>query len=248
MFLSMLTTSSSPVLFPKGLPHCSTLCTKFAIKDLDLLHFFLGMEATTTPARLILSQQPYILDLLHKSNMTNTKPVKTPMSTAHALSLLSGDPLTEPISYRSLIGALQYPSPVLISHLLLPILISPLWYLKFTISYGLLPAASLLPFSKPSQMPTRLAVLMNENLQAVSVFFSAPISFHGPPTNNGQSPAPVLNQNIAPLLPSPQNSFGFNLYFMTLVFIFLHHLPYGVTTSGSPTSPPTPPSMLGPNT
>jgi hypothetical protein len=85
------------ILFTSSLPQGTTsllhsLCTKFAIKDLDLLHFFLGMEATTTPARLILSQQPYILDLLHKSNMTDTKPVKTPMSTAHALSLLSVTP------------------------------------------------------------------------------------------------------------------------------------------------------------
>lgn len=66
------------------------------------------MEATYTPDGLILSQQRYILDLLQKSNMSEAKPVKTPMSTAHALSLLSGDPLNNPSLYRSLVGALQY--------------------------------------------------------------------------------------------------------------------------------------------
>jgi hypothetical protein len=66
------------------------------------------MEATSTPDGLILSQQRYILDLLQKSNMSEAKPIKTPMSTAHALSLLSGDPLTNPSPYRSLVGALQY--------------------------------------------------------------------------------------------------------------------------------------------
>jgi hypothetical protein len=66
------------------------------------------MEATTTPDGLILSQRRYILDLLQKSNMSKAKPVKAPMSTAHALSLLSGDPFIDLSPYHSLVGALQY--------------------------------------------------------------------------------------------------------------------------------------------
>jgi hypothetical protein len=41
-----------------------SLRVDFAIKDLGPLYYFLGMEATTTPDGLILSQQRYILDLL----------------------------------------------------------------------------------------------------------------------------------------------------------------------------------------
>jgi hypothetical protein len=83
-----------------------SLCIGFAIKDLGPHHYFLDMEATTTPDGLILSQQCYILDLLQKSNMTKAKPVKNPMSTTYALSLLSGDPLIDPSPYHSLVGAL----------------------------------------------------------------------------------------------------------------------------------------------
>jgi hypothetical protein len=80
----------------------------FAIKDLSPFHFFLGMEAISTPNELILSQQRYILDVFLKSNMSDVKPIKSPMPSTHTLSLLSGDPLNDPSSYRSLIGALQY--------------------------------------------------------------------------------------------------------------------------------------------
>jgi len=101
------------ILITSSLPQGTTtliqsLRAEFAIKDLGPLHYFLGMEATYTLDGLILSQQRYILDLLQKSNMSEAKPVKTPMSTAHALSLLSSDPLTDPSPYRSLVGALQY--------------------------------------------------------------------------------------------------------------------------------------------
>jgi hypothetical protein len=101
------------ILITSSTPHGTTsllqsLQVDFAIKDLGPLHFFLGMEAISTPDRLILSQQRYILDLLRKSNMSDAKPVKSPISIAHTLSLLSGDPLNDPSSYRSLVGALQY--------------------------------------------------------------------------------------------------------------------------------------------
>jgi hypothetical protein len=112
------------------------------------------MEAIFTPNGIILSQQHYILDLLCKSNMSDAKPVKSPMSTTHTLSLLSGDPLNDPSSYRSLVGALQYLSltrPDISfavnkvsqfmhrpTSLHLQAVKRILRYLKFTISYGLL--------------------------------------------------------------------------------------------------------------
>jgi hypothetical protein len=112
------------------------------------------MEATSTPEGLILSQQRYILDLLKKSNMSEAKPIKTPMSTAHTLSLLSGDPLLDPSLYRSLVGALQYlsltrPNMSFAVNKVSQFMHRPtslhlqtvkciLKYLKSTISYGLL--------------------------------------------------------------------------------------------------------------
>jgi hypothetical protein len=130
-----------------------SLRVDFAIKDLGPLHFFLGMEAISTFDGIILSQQRYILDLFHKSNMSEAKPVKTPMSTAHALTLLSGDTLIDPSPYRSLVSALQYLSltqPDISfavnkvsqfmhrpTSLHLQAVKRILRYLKFTISYGL---------------------------------------------------------------------------------------------------------------
>jgi hypothetical protein len=101
------------ILITSSQPHGTTdllnsLCAEFAIKDLGPLHFFLGMEAITTLDGLLLSQQHYILDLLKKSDMSEAKPIKTPMSTAHTLSLFNGDPLPDPSTYRSLVGTLQY--------------------------------------------------------------------------------------------------------------------------------------------
>ena len=131
-----------------------SLRSDFAIKDLGNLHYFLGMEAISTSDGIILSQQRYILDLLRKSNMLEAKPVKTPMSTAHTLTLLSGDTLTDPSSYRSLVGALQYlaltrPDISFAVNKVSQFMHRPtslhlqavkriLRYLKFTISYGLL--------------------------------------------------------------------------------------------------------------
>jgi hypothetical protein len=101
----ILITSSQPLGTTDLL---NSLRAEFAIKDLGPLHFFLGMEAIPTLDGLLLSQQCYILDLLKKSNMYEAKPIKTPMSTAHTLSLFNGDPLPDPSTYRSLVGTLQY--------------------------------------------------------------------------------------------------------------------------------------------
>lgn len=39
----------------------------FAIKDVDSLNFLLGIEAVHSSGKLLLSQQPYILDILNRS-------------------------------------------------------------------------------------------------------------------------------------------------------------------------------------
>jgi hypothetical protein len=187
----ILTTSS----LPQGtIALIQSLRAEFAIKDLGPLHYFLEMEAISTPDGLILSQQQYILDLLQKSNMSEAKPFKTPMSTAHALSLLSGDPLPDPFPYRSLVGALQYLSltrPDISfavnkvsqfmhrpTSLHLQAVKHILRYLKSTISYSLLlraysfDAPPLTP-SKPTQTLTGLAALTTESLLEVFVSFLA---------------------------------------------------------------------------
>lgn len=84
------------------------LADRFSVKDAEDLNYFLGIEAHRTQQGLHLSQRKYILDLLHKYDMTNAKPVTTPMASTPKLHLHSGTPLADPTKYRRLIGSLQY--------------------------------------------------------------------------------------------------------------------------------------------
>uniref|UniRef100_A0A803Q1K7 Reverse transcriptase Ty1/copia-type domain-containing protein n=1 Tax=Cannabis sativa TaxID=3483 RepID=A0A803Q1K7_CANSA len=85
----------------------SFLNTKFVVKDLGSLYFFLGIQVHRSTSGLHLSQTKYVFDLLTKTQLLNLKLVTTPMALTH-LSLYDGEPHTDVISYRSLIGALQY--------------------------------------------------------------------------------------------------------------------------------------------
>lgn len=84
------------------------LAGRFSVKDAEQLNYFLGIEAHRTTQGLHLSQRKYILDLLHKYDMTNAKPVTTPMASSPKLHLHSGTPLVDATKYRRLIGSLQY--------------------------------------------------------------------------------------------------------------------------------------------
>ncbi|XP_019096396.1 PREDICTED: uncharacterized protein LOC109130803 [Camelina sativa] len=84
------------------------LSTRFSLKAPTELRYFLGVEATRTPQGLHLMQKRYILDLLVKTNMYDSKPVSTPMSLKPKLSLSSGNLFDDPTKYRMVLGSLQY--------------------------------------------------------------------------------------------------------------------------------------------
>ncbi|KAL5718487.1 hypothetical protein ACHQM5_011385 [Ranunculus cassubicifolius] len=86
----------------------STLQKEFALKDLGALSLFLGVEATSVPNGLFLSQRRYIEDLLERANMQGAKPVSTPFSTSIDIHPTGGTLLSNPTHYRSLVGGLQY--------------------------------------------------------------------------------------------------------------------------------------------
>ncbi|KAL4591551.1 hypothetical protein LXL04_004520 [Taraxacum kok-saghyz] len=85
-----------------------TLASRFSLKDLGNLSYFLGVEVLPHNSGLFLSQAKYILDLLSKANMNECKPATTPMSTSTHLHPTDGPLLPNPKDYRSLVGALQY--------------------------------------------------------------------------------------------------------------------------------------------
>ncbi|XP_019059512.1 PREDICTED: uncharacterized protein LOC109117180 [Tarenaya hassleriana] len=73
----------------------TSLAARFSLKDLGLLSFFLGIEASRSAKGLFLCQCKYISDLLHRNNMHDAKAVSTPMASTSRLTLKSdwaGDP------------------------------------------------------------------------------------------------------------------------------------------------------------
>ena len=50
---------------------------KFSTKDLRVLSFFCGIEVLATSTGLLLSQYKYVIDLLSKHNMLDSKPIST---------------------------------------------------------------------------------------------------------------------------------------------------------------------------
>ena len=101
----IIITGNDPVMLQQTL---TLLATRFSVKDPEDLNSFLGIEAHRTNAGMHLTQRRYILDLLQRCNMTDAKPVSTPMATAPKLSASSGTLLSDPTVYRSTVGSLQY--------------------------------------------------------------------------------------------------------------------------------------------
>jgi histone deacetylase 1/2 len=84
------------------------LNSEFALRDLGRLTYFLGIEVSYHDNSIHLSQTKYISDLLHRTEMFDTKPVKTPGAVGQNLSKFDGEPMEDPFGYRSVVGALQY--------------------------------------------------------------------------------------------------------------------------------------------
>jgi hypothetical protein len=86
----------------------SQLAHRFSLKDLEKLSYFLGIEILPNQHGFLLSQRRYLLDLLTRTHMTHAKPVSTPLQSGTNLSLYSGDALSDPTEFRSVVGSLQY--------------------------------------------------------------------------------------------------------------------------------------------
>jgi hypothetical protein len=81
---------------------------EFSLKDLGPLSFFLGIQVTRDASGIHVCQTKYISELLHKTHMADSKPSKTPCTSGSKLSRHDGETLTDPTTYRQVVGALQY--------------------------------------------------------------------------------------------------------------------------------------------
>lgn len=94
---------------PNEVHHLKTFLHKeFTIKDLGLLHYFLGLEASYLTEGVVLSQRKFTQELLVESNMLQAKPASTPLPLNLKLTADQGTLLTDPTPYRILIGKLNF--------------------------------------------------------------------------------------------------------------------------------------------
>jgi hypothetical protein len=86
------------------------LTSEFEMKDLGLLHYFLGLEIWQRSDGIFLSQGKYTVDILRKFGMDKSKPMATPMemNLKKLRESTSDSDLVDPTMYRQLIGSLMY--------------------------------------------------------------------------------------------------------------------------------------------
>ena len=78
------------------------------MKDLGLMHYFLGMEVWKRPEGTFWNQEKYAVDVLKRFDILECKFTATPMDTN--LKLLSDETyeLVDMTHYRKIIGSLMY--------------------------------------------------------------------------------------------------------------------------------------------
>jgi hypothetical protein len=85
-----------------------TLTTKFEMKDLGQMHYFLGLEVWQRSDKIFLSQGKYTLEILKRFKMTDYKSMPTPMVMNLKKMNESDSGGVDPHLYRQLIGSLMY--------------------------------------------------------------------------------------------------------------------------------------------
>ena len=82
------------------------MANRFAMKDLGLLRYFLGIEVAQSSKGYILSQTKYISDLFDRARLTDNRTVDTPIKSNAKYTPSDGVPLSDPSLYRTIWGVL----------------------------------------------------------------------------------------------------------------------------------------------
>jgi hypothetical protein len=84
------------------------LSDQFLMSNLGPLRYFLGIEISSTPEGLFLSQEKYIQDLLYRASLSDHWTTESPIELNVHLTPTDGEPLENPTHYRHIVGSLVY--------------------------------------------------------------------------------------------------------------------------------------------
>eukprot|EP00253_Pinus_taeda_P020200 PITA_20200 len=84
------------------------LVREFKMKDLGLMHYFLGMQVWQGDEELFVSQGKYANEILKKFHMERNKPMETPLAGNWRKEDATSGEVAEAIIYRQLVGSLMY--------------------------------------------------------------------------------------------------------------------------------------------
>jgi hypothetical protein len=78
------------------------------MKDLGLMHYYLGLEVWKKRGEVFLGQGKYAIKILHKFGMMDCKSMDTPMNADIRKVKVPDSDTVDPSLYRQLIGSLMY--------------------------------------------------------------------------------------------------------------------------------------------
>ncbi|KAL3379115.1 hypothetical protein AABB24_000036 [Solanum stoloniferum] len=84
------------------------LHNKFKIKDLGLLHYFLGMEVLYTDHGVVISQRKFVLDMLKEYDCLHMSSLASPLDPNTKLRAKECKVLSDGTYYRKLVGKLNF--------------------------------------------------------------------------------------------------------------------------------------------
>ena len=87
------------------------LVEEFEMKDLGLMHYFLGLEIWQSSEEIFLNQGKYVVEILKRFNMLECKVMATSMDSNLKLLADDSSELVDMTHYRQIIGSLMYLIP-----------------------------------------------------------------------------------------------------------------------------------------
>jgi hypothetical protein len=84
------------------------LVAEFEMKDLVLMHYFLGLEVWQSPEKIFFNQGKYAVEILKRFDMLECNSMNTPMETKLKLLVDTSSKLIDSALYRQIIESLMY--------------------------------------------------------------------------------------------------------------------------------------------